>query len=128
MIAHCLEGLPEEACGLLVGDYATGITERLVPVENVAHSALVYTVDPKAHMLADRAAAAEGLDIIGVFHSHTHTETKHRPLADNERQYNSSGFAKHRRQKERPHRPRAPQCLRQHRGQRKGHPDQFFKS
>ena len=74
MIAHCLEGLPEEACGLLIGDYSTGVTERLVPVENIAHSALVYTVDPKAHMLADRAAAADGLDIIGVFHSHTHTE------------------------------------------------------
>lgn len=74
MVAHCLAGLPEEACGLLVGDYATGVTARIVPVENVAHSALVYTVDPKAHLLADRAAAAEGLDVIGVFHSHTHTE------------------------------------------------------
>jgi len=40
----------------------------------VAASARLYTVDPKEHLRADRAAEAEGLAIIGVFHSHTHTD------------------------------------------------------
>jgi len=31
-------------------------------------------VDPKEHLRADRDAEAGGRSIIGVFHSHTHTE------------------------------------------------------
>ena len=34
----------------------------------------VYTVDPKDHLRADRDAERRGLEIIGVMHSHTHTE------------------------------------------------------
>jgi proteasome lid subunit RPN8/RPN11 len=40
----------------------------------VAASAKLYTVDPKEHLRADRDAESGGLSIIGVFHSHTHTE------------------------------------------------------
>jgi proteasome lid subunit RPN8/RPN11 len=71
MVAHCWAGLPLEACGLLAGtgDDAT----RCYPTVNVAESALVYTVDPKGFLRADRDAEAQGLTILGVFHSHTHT-------------------------------------------------------
>ena len=34
----------------------------------------LYTVDPKQHLQADRDAESRGLEIIGVFHSHTHTD------------------------------------------------------
>jgi [CysO sulfur-carrier protein]-S-L-cysteine hydrolase len=34
----------------------------------------VYTVDPKDVLRADRDAESRGLEIAGVFHSHTHTE------------------------------------------------------
>jgi len=74
MVAHCLTGLPLEACGLLVGDHESGVVVTCVPTRNVAASARLYTVDPKEHLRADRAAEAEGLAIIGVFHSHTHTD------------------------------------------------------
>lgn len=74
MVAHCLDGLPDEACGLLAGDPDTGGVERCYPTRNVAASAKLYTVDPKEHLLADRDAEASGRSIIGVFHSHTHTE------------------------------------------------------
>jgi [CysO sulfur-carrier protein]-S-L-cysteine hydrolase len=71
MVAHCWAGLPLEACGLLAGtgDYAT----RCYPTANVAESAVVYTVDPKGFLRADRDAESQGLAILGVFHSHTHT-------------------------------------------------------
>ena len=71
MVAHCWAGLPLEACGLLggTGDSATAC----YPTANVAESALVYTVDPKGFLHADRDAEARGLTILGVFHSHTHT-------------------------------------------------------
>ena len=34
----------------------------------------MYTVEPRGHLRADRDAEAQGLEIIGVFHSHTHTD------------------------------------------------------
>jgi len=74
MVAHCLVGLPEEACGLLGGDLETGEAVTCYPIRNVAASAKLYTVDPREHLLADRDAEASGNAIIGVFHSHTHTE------------------------------------------------------
>jgi [CysO sulfur-carrier protein]-S-L-cysteine hydrolase len=74
MVAHCLTGLPDEACGLLGGDLATGQAVTCYPTRNLAASAKLYTVDPKEHLRADRDAEATGYSIIGVFHSHTHTE------------------------------------------------------
>ena len=74
MVAHCLTGLPEEACGLLGGDPVTGEALTCYPTRNLAASAKLYTVDPKEHLRADRDAEAGGHSIIGVFHSHTHTE------------------------------------------------------
>jgi proteasome lid subunit RPN8/RPN11 len=74
MVAHCLVGLPDEACGLLAGDPDTGDVATCYPTRNLAGSAKLYTVDPKEHLRADRDAEAGGHSIIGVFHSHTHTE------------------------------------------------------
>ena len=74
MVAHCLRGLPDEACGLLGGDLATGEVKVLYPTENDAASAKVYTIPPRAHLRADRDAEERGMAIIGVFHSHTRTE------------------------------------------------------
>jgi proteasome lid subunit RPN8/RPN11 len=74
ILAHCLTGLPDEACGLLAGHPATESVVRCYPTRNVAASAKLYTVDPKEHLRADREAEADGLEIIGVFHSHTHTD------------------------------------------------------
>jgi proteasome lid subunit RPN8/RPN11 len=75
MVAHCLDGLPLEACGLLGGTPSDDDAEATVcyPTANVAASARVYTVDPKGLLRADRDAEARGLSVLGVFHSHTHT-------------------------------------------------------
>jgi len=73
VVAHCLAGLPDEACGLLAGDGA-GRVENSYPTRNVAASAKLYTVDPRDHLHADRDAEGHGWEIIGVYHSHTHTE------------------------------------------------------
>jgi proteasome lid subunit RPN8/RPN11 len=74
--AHALRGLPLEACGLLVGDPTDpdGAVVRFVACRNAAESATVYTVHPVDHLKADRAAEDEGLQIVGVVHSHTHTD------------------------------------------------------
>jgi proteasome lid subunit RPN8/RPN11 len=76
MVALALRGLPDEACGLLVGtlegDAATVV--RFEPCANAAASARVYTIEPRDHLRIDRAAENDGLEIVGVMHSHTHTE------------------------------------------------------
>ncbi|MGH9298813.1 MAG: M67 family metallopeptidase [Acidimicrobiales bacterium] len=74
MIAHCLSCFPEEGCGLLVGEASSSTVRKVGPTTNVAASAQVYTVDPKAYLRIDSEAEADGLEVIGVFHSHTHTD------------------------------------------------------
>ncbi len=73
MVAHCVRCVPEEGCGLLVGD-AQGVVASVLPTRNAASSAQVYSVDPRDHLRIDRQAEDEGLAVIGVFHSHTHTD------------------------------------------------------
>jgi proteasome lid subunit RPN8/RPN11 len=74
MVAHCLVGLPEEACGLLVGAYGGDEATHLFVTPNAAASAMVYEIDPREMLRVDRAARDLGADIMGVFHSHTHTD------------------------------------------------------
>jgi proteasome lid subunit RPN8/RPN11 len=72
MIGHAYDGYPLEACGLLVGRGDRVL--RFVACTNEAASARVYTIPPKELLRAERAAEDDGLEIIGVFHSHTHSE------------------------------------------------------
>jgi [CysO sulfur-carrier protein]-S-L-cysteine hydrolase len=74
MVGHCLDGLPLEACGLIGGDAASGLASVCYPTGNEAASAKLYTVPAIEHLRADRDAESRGLEIIGVFHSHTHTD------------------------------------------------------
>jgi proteasome lid subunit RPN8/RPN11 len=76
MVGHAYDGMPDEACGLLAGhprDDGPRV-EVFYPCRNAAESSRVYTVDPQDHLRADRDAEARGLQLIGVMHSHTHTE------------------------------------------------------
>jgi [CysO sulfur-carrier protein]-S-L-cysteine hydrolase len=74
LVAHCLDGLPDEACGLLAGPPGQNAASVCYPARNVAASARVYEVDPRDYLLADRDAQKRGLEIVGVFHSHTNTD------------------------------------------------------
>src|SRR6202453_2300023 len=74
MVAHCLAGLPDEACGLLVGSYGGEDATHLFPTANAAASAMVYEIDPTEMLKVDSEPQALGADIMGVFHSHTHTD------------------------------------------------------
>jgi len=74
MVGHAYDGLPDEACGLLGGNPETGRVGVFYPCRNAAESSRLYTVDPRDHLRADRDAEGRGLEIVGVMHSHTHTE------------------------------------------------------
>ena len=82
MVAHALEGYPLEACGLLAGtapEPGTGEVLSVHPTDNLARSARIYEVDPRGMLRADREAEAAGGQLIGVYHSHTHTDAKPSP-------------------------------------------------
>ena len=82
MVGHALDGYPLEVCGLLsgvVGEGGTGEVRSLHPADNIAASARVYEVDPRAMLRADREAEATGGQLLGVYHSHTHTDAKPSP-------------------------------------------------
>lgn len=80
MLAHALDGLPLEACGLFAGPAQSADSDpaqqvlRFYPCENQAQSSKLYTVPGKAFLQADRDAEASGWQILGVMHSHTHTD------------------------------------------------------
>lgn len=79
IVSNCYAGLPDEACGLLggpvqPGGVPVGEVTAVYPCTNADASARTYTVDSRDHIKALRAAEADGGDLIGVFHSHTHTE------------------------------------------------------
>ena len=79
IVAHCFDGLPDEACGLLGGPLADdlepeGTVTSVFPCRNADASARTYTVDSRDLIKAMRAAESEGGELIGVWHSHTHTD------------------------------------------------------
>lgn len=72
MVAHAYDGLPNEACGLLGGRGDVG--ELFVPCENVDRSSRTFSLGPDAWEKLDREIEGSGLQVLGVVHSHTHTE------------------------------------------------------
>ena len=73
ILATCIRALPNEGCGLLLGGNDAVVREVFAST-NVADSAKVYEIDPKVLLRAYRRADEEGIDVLGVFHSHTHSE------------------------------------------------------
>jgi proteasome lid subunit RPN8/RPN11 len=73
MIATCVRALPDEGCGLVLGT-PDGVVSEVMASENVAHSAKVYEIDSRVMLRAYRESEAKGTVVLGVFHSHTHSE------------------------------------------------------
>jgi len=78
LVGHCLDGLPDEACGLMagpvIGGEPTGYVSAVYPCRNADASARTYTVDSRDLIKAMRDAEGRGEELVGVFHSHTHTD------------------------------------------------------
>jgi len=86
IVAHCRaavitewgEEFLVEACGLLGGPMSggepTGEVASVHPCSNAEQSARLYTVEPRDLLRAMRDVESRGHEIVGVWHSHTHTE------------------------------------------------------
>ncbi len=98
MIAHALEGGDDEVCGFLFGldgrvdhvkrarNAAAEITadedlfrDRESGLPTAGRNRVHYYVDSQDLLKAYNSAAAADLDVIGVYHSHTHTEARPSP-------------------------------------------------
>ncbi len=68
MRAHVNSCLPLEACGLLAG---TGDAVReVLPIDNQAGSPLRFRMDPAEQLRTFDWMDSNGLDLLGIFHSH----------------------------------------------------------
>ncbi len=80
MVDACVDGFPLEACGLFLGPIADnnvpkGEIRFVWPANNTEKSARIYSVDPKDMFEAMQFAERNGCEIVGVYHSHTHSES-----------------------------------------------------
>ena len=73
VVATCVRALPNEGCGLLLGTPDGTVTE-VIASPNVADSAKLYEIDSRVLLRAYRRSEEDGLSVLGVFHSHTHSE------------------------------------------------------
>jgi [CysO sulfur-carrier protein]-S-L-cysteine hydrolase len=71
MIAHARAGLPYEACGMLAGkgDRAT----QVYPAHNAEASEVRYLMEPRDQLRIMQDMEDHDWDLLGIFHSHTHT-------------------------------------------------------
>lgn len=68
IVAHAVEDLPNECCGLLIG--TKDIVEDVARARNTKRSKTRFQVEPADHFAAIRRARAGGFEIVGAYHSH----------------------------------------------------------
>lgn len=91
ILAHCVEGLPNEACGLIAGTVEADVktVTKVYLLTNIDASNEHFSMDPKEQLEALKDARANGVNIIGNFHSHP--ESPSRPSEEDKRlAYDSS--------------------------------------
>ncbi len=81
--SHGIESYPYEGCGLLLGEQTNGdnVVTSLFPVANSweveEEKRERFLIASQDMLQAELAAASQGLDIVGIFHSHP----DHPPIA-----------------------------------------------
>jgi proteasome lid subunit RPN8/RPN11 len=74
MVAHAQSTFPDECCGVMVGniDGDTKLVTTAIGLENAYKGKQEdrYEIRPEDLLAADKSARAQGLDLIGIFHSH----------------------------------------------------------
>jgi proteasome lid subunit RPN8/RPN11 len=60
--------LPEEACGLIIGE--SNRSRFIVPISNILHSSSRFRMEPTEQLKAFLLAEDSGMEILAVYHSH----------------------------------------------------------
>ena len=85
ILAHCKEGLPNEACGLIGGTIEGDkrSIQKVYLLTNIDQSNEHFSMDPKEQLAAVKDMRANGLKLLGNFHSHP--ESPSRPSEEDKR-------------------------------------------
>jgi proteasome lid subunit RPN8/RPN11 len=70
--AHAREASPAECCGVLLG--AADRIFETVRARNLSDDPNRFVIDPQDHIAARRDARVRGLQVVGFYHSHPHSE------------------------------------------------------
>lgn len=75
MVAYAKKELPNEACGMIAGIMADGdkVIKKVYCLTNLDHSGKHFSLDPKEQFEAIRDMRANGLKLLGNWHSHPQT-------------------------------------------------------
>jgi len=68
MVDHVTHHVPMEACGLLAGK--KNRVEKMIGIRNQAQSRVRFVMDPYEQLTAFDWIESNGLDLLGIFHSH----------------------------------------------------------
>ena len=68
MLDHVDQNAPLEACGLLAGK--NDRVENVILIQNQAQSPIRFVMDPYEQLQAFAWIDSQGLDLLGIFHSH----------------------------------------------------------
>lgn len=85
ILKHCIDGLPNEVCGLIAGniDGEVKTIEKVYLLTNIDASREHFSMDPKEQLAAVKDARANKLTMLGNFHSHP--ESPSRPSEEDKR-------------------------------------------
>lgn len=74
MVAHARATYPNECCGAMLGsvDGDAKLVKVAIPLENAYNGAqnARYELRPEDLLRAEKEARAQGMDLVGIFHSH----------------------------------------------------------
>ncbi|MEE3450730.1 MAG: M67 family metallopeptidase [Acutalibacteraceae bacterium] len=82
---HAIANLPNEACGLIAGtkDGSDKVIKKVYLLTNTDHSNEHFSLDPREQLAAVKDMRANGLVLLGNWHSHP--ETPSRPSDEDKR-------------------------------------------
>ena len=85
ILSHCIQGLPNEACGLLGGIREESLAKvgKVYLLQNVDASNEHFSMDPKEQLAAVKDMREQGYTLLGNFHSHP--ESPSRPSEEDKR-------------------------------------------
>ena len=72
MIQHCQKDYANEACGILAG--RAGKVEKVHQMTNADKSSKTFFMDPKEQLKVMKEIRNQGLEMVGIYHSHLETE------------------------------------------------------
>lgn len=73
IIEHCRSCYPKEACGILAGK--RGVVDKVYPMINVSENPIhCYFMDPKEQLKVFKEIRNEGLELVGIYHSHAYVD------------------------------------------------------